>query len=64
VKKVIQNAKRSFLPPLIKPLSKHIPELYESILEAAERGELWGINSELTQVSQLELDLSSAFVDN
>ena len=40
-------------------MSKHIPEFYESILEASERGELWGINSEQTHWSQLEIDLKS-----
>ena len=40
-------------------MSKHIPEFYASILEAAERGELWGISSEHSQLTQLELDLTS-----
>ena len=40
-------------------MSKHIPEFYESILEAAERGELWGITSEHSQLVQLELNLVS-----
>ena len=40
-------------------MSKHIPEFYESILEAAERGELWGIALEDSQLTQLELDLAS-----
>ena len=39
-------------------MSKHIPEFYESILEASERGELWGINSESGHCTQLELDLN------
>ena len=40
-------------------MSKHIPEFYESILEASERGELWGINSEPSHWTQLEIDLDS-----
>ena len=36
---------------------KHIPEFYDSILEASERGELWGVKSENIQMTQLELDL-------
>ena len=31
-----------------KTMSKHIPEFYESILEASRRGELWRISSEQT----------------
>ena len=40
-------------------MSKHISGFYESILEAAERGELWGISSEQSHVTQLEIDLDS-----
>lgn len=36
-----------------------IPELYRSILEASYQGELWGITSEQTQWTQLEIDLNS-----
>ena len=43
----------------IKTISKHIPEFYASILEASERGELWGISSEQRHWTQLELDLNS-----
>ena len=52
--------KRKFLLlQLTKRMSKHIPEFYESILEASERGELWGISSEQSHVTQLEIDLDS-----
>ena len=52
--------KRKFLPlQLTKRMSKHIPEFYESILEASERGELWGISSEQSHWTQLEIDLDS-----
>tara|TARA_B100000965_G_scaffold404871_1_gene436946 strand:- start:8171 stop:8305 length:135 start_codon:yes stop_codon:yes gene_type:complete len=40
-------------------MSKHIPEFYESILEASERGELWGMIPEQNQLIQLELDFNS-----
>ena len=40
-------------------MSKHIPEFYESILEASERGELCGISSEQSHWTQLEIDLNS-----
>ena len=52
--------KRKFLlPQLTKRMSKHIPEFYESILEASQRGELWGISSEQSHWTQLEIDLDS-----
>ena len=47
----------------LKQCQKLIPEFYESTLEAAERGELWGITSDHSQLTQLELDLVS-FVNN
>jgi len=40
-------------------MSKHIPEFYKSILEASERGELWGISSERSHWIQIEIDLDS-----
>ena len=43
----------------LKQCEKLIPKFYESILEAAERGELWGITSEHSQLVQLELNLAS-----
>ena len=58
--KVISNVKRKFLfQRSTKKFQKLIPEFYESILEAAERGELWGITSEHSQLVQLELNLAS-----
>ena len=42
-----------------KRMSKHIPEFYRSILEASDRGELWGITSEQSHWVQLEIDLNS-----
>ena len=35
----------------LKQCQKLIPEFYESILEAAEGGELWGITSEHSQLT-------------
>ncbi len=40
-------------------MSKHIPEFYESILEASARGELWGISSEQSLWTQIEIDFDS-----
>ena len=40
-------------------MSKHIPEFYRSILEASERGELWGVPSEYSHWTQLEIDFDS-----
>ena len=54
VKKEIPIVKRIFLLlQSTKTKSKHIPEFYESILEASERGELWGISSEQSHWTQL-----------
>ncbi len=43
----------------MQTMSKHIPYLYESILEASERGELWGISLERSYWTQLEIDFNS-----
>ena len=51
--------KKFLLLQSTKTMSKHILEFYESILEAAERGELWGISSEQCHSTQLEIDLDS-----
>ena len=60
MKKEIPIVKRIFLLlQSTKSMSKHIPEFYESILEASQRGELWGISSEQSHVTQLEIDLDS-----
>ena len=60
MKKVVPIAKRKFLLlQLIKTMSKDIPEFYRSILEASDRGELWGITSEQSHWTQLEIDLNS-----
>ena len=40
-------------------MSKDIPEFYRSILEASDRGELWGISSEQSHWTQLEFDINS-----
>ena len=59
MKKEIPIVKRIFLLlQSTKTKSKHIPEFYESIFEAAERGELWGISSEHIQLTQLEHDFN------
>jgi len=52
--------KRKFLlQQSTKTMSKDIPEFYRSILEASDRGELWGITSEQSHWTQLEIDLNS-----
>ena len=40
-------------------MSKDIPELYKFILGASDRGELWGITSQQSHWTQLEIDLNS-----
>ena len=60
MKKMIAIVKRKFLLlQSTKRTSKHIPEFYESIVEASERGELWGISSEQSHWYQMEIDLDS-----
>ena len=39
-------------------MSNHFPEFYESIVEASNRGELWGIKKSSTDSSQLEFDFN------
>ncbi len=60
MKKGIPIVKQTFLLlQSTKTMSKHIPEFYESILEASERGELWGICLDQNHWTQLEIDLNS-----
>ena len=60
MKKEIPIVKRKFLlQQSTKTMSKDIPEFYRSILEASDRGELWGISSEKYHWRQLEIDLNS-----
>ena len=51
--------RKSLLQQSIKTMSKDIPEFYRSILEASDRGELWGISSEQSYWTQLEIDFDS-----
>ena len=51
--------RKSLLLKSTKTISKNILEFYESILEASERGELWGISTEQSHWNQLEIDLYS-----
>ena len=37
-------------------MSLHIPEFYESIVEASDRGELWGLDQFLNNINQLEIN--------
>ena len=51
--------KRKFLlQQSTKTMSKDIPEFYRSILEASDRGELWGISSEQSHWTQMEFDVN------
>jgi len=60
VKKEMLIVRRIFLlQQSTKTMSKHIPEFYVSILEASNRGELWGISSEQSHSTQLEIVLDS-----
>ena len=60
MKKEIPIVKRKFLlQQSTKTMSKDIPEFYRSILEASERGELWGISSDKSHWTQLEIDFNS-----
>ena len=60
MKKEIPIVKRKFLLlQSTKTMSNHIPEFHESILEASERGEIWGISTEQSHWTQLEIDLES-----
>ena len=58
---MILNAKKK-LPNsiLISSLVKHYPDFYKSILEAAERGELWEVSIDQNHFTQLELDFNSS----
>ena len=38
-------------------MSIHTPDFYESIVEACERGELWGVETSNTS-TQLEIDFN------
>ena len=39
-------------------MSIHIPDSYESIVEACNRGELWGVEKSSTDSTQLEIDFN------
>jgi len=41
-------------------LIKHNPDFYKFILEAAERGELWGIATHQDYFIQLKIDFTSS----
>ena len=41
-------------------MTSHIPEFYESIVEASDRGELWGVDQFLTKINQLEINFEPA----
>ena len=37
-------------------MSSHTPEFYESIVEASERGELWGLDQFVNNTHKLEIN--------
>ena len=37
-------------------MSIHIPEFYQSIVEASARGELWGLDQLMDNIHQLEIN--------
>ena len=39
-------------------MSIYIPDFYESIVEACERGELWGVETPFNAPTQLEIDFN------
>ena len=39
-------------------MSIHTPDFYESIVEACERGELWGVEPPFNTPTQLEIDFN------
>ena len=39
-------------------MSNHFSEFYESIVEASNRGDLWGIEKPSTDSTQLEIDFN------
>jgi len=41
-------------------MSSHIPEFYESIVEASKRGELWGLDQFTNNTNQLEINFDSS----
>ncbi len=60
-KKAIQVAKKKFLiQRSTNTLVKHNPDFYKFIIEAAERGELWGISSRQNNFIQLKFDFNSS----
>ena len=43
-------------PYPFRTMSSHIPEFYESIVEASDRGELWGLDQFSNNINQLEIN--------
>ncbi len=41
-------------------MSSHIPDFYESIVEASNRGELWGLDQFANNTNQLEINFDSS----
>ena len=58
MKIAINNVKKNLNQILISTLFIHNPDFYNSILESAERGELWGMSAQENHYVQLKLDLN------
>tara|TARA_Y100001968_G_C18848386_1_gene476930 strand:- start:87 stop:326 length:240 start_codon:yes stop_codon:yes gene_type:complete len=64
VEKVIKNVRKIFLKKgILELMTKHVPEFYESIVEASERGELWGIDVFSNDNTQLEFDFDPCYTN-
>ena len=50
----------AFHPYPYRPMPSHIPELYESIVEASKRGDLWGLDQLANNSNQLEINFDSS----
>ena len=44
-------------------MKNHLPEFYESIVEASNRGELWGVDVFNNETTQLEIDFSLSYLN-
>ena len=55
--------KKLFKIEIFDLMTKHIPEFYESIVEASNRGELWGVELLSNDATQLEIDFNLPYTN-
>jgi len=55
--------KKLFKIEIFDLMTKHIPEFYESIVEASNRGELWGVELISNDATQLEIDFNLPYTN-